>query len=372
LENNESLEVLEYIFYFVGGVQIIYFILYLIALSKEIVQKPGQALPVSVIICAHDEEQNLKELIPILLAQNHAEFEIIVVDDRSNDATFDLLLKETSKDHRLRMVHVNRTPPLFNTKKYALTLGIKAAKYEWILLTDADCRPNSKDWISSIAKHFSTDTHFVLGFSPYQFRPGFLNSFIRFETLISGIQFISFALLGIPYMGVGRNLSYRRSKFLEVKGFNNFIKVTGGDDDLFVNQHARKNNTAVCIDSDSLVTSFPKTTFSSFFTQKIRHLSVGKYYKFGHRMMLGLFTLSGLLTWFIGIPLAFFSERYYVVLGILVLRLIILVVTANVASKKLGQKVELWTVPFLDFIYAFYYLVTGMIALASKKVRWKN
>ena len=86
-------------------------------------------------------------------------------------------------------------------------------------------------------------------------------------------------------MGVGRNLSYRRSKFLEVKGFNNFTKITGGDDDLFVNQHARKRNTAVCVDDDSIVTSFPKTTFASFFNQKIRHLSVGKYYRFGHRVL---------------------------------------------------------------------------------------
>ena len=207
-------------------------------------------MPVSVIVCAHDEEQNLRDLIPLLLSQNHPDFEIIIVDDRSNDGTFDLLLQETSKDHRLRMVHVNRTPQLFNAKKYALTLGIKAAKYEWLLLTDADCRPDSKNWISSFTKHFSQTTQFVLGFSPYEKRPGILNAFIRFETLMSGIQYLSFASLGIPYMGVGRNLSYRRSKFLAEKGFNNFIKTTGGDDDLFVNQHARKANTAVCIEVD--------------------------------------------------------------------------------------------------------------------------
>lgn len=366
------MEVLLIIFLIVAGVQIIYFTLYIIALSRATIQKPSQSLPVSVIVCAHDEEQNLNELIPLLLSQNHPEFEIIIVDDRSNDATFDLLIKETSKDHRLRMVHVNRTPPLFNAKKYALTLGIKAAKYEWLLLTDADCRPNSKDWISSIAKHFSPATQFVLGFSPYQYKPGFLNSFIRFETLMSGIQYLSFALLGIPYMGVGRNLAYRRSGFLEVKGFNNFLKITGGDDDLFVNQHATRKNTVVCLGDESVVTSFPKTTFRSFFTQKVRHLSVGKYYRFGHRIMLGLFTLTWLLTWFIGIPLAFFSDIIYLIPGLLVLRLILVMVTANVASKKLGQKIELWTVPFLDFIYAFYYLVTGMIALATKKVRWKN
>ena len=366
------MEVLLIIFFVVVGVQIIYFTFYLVTLTKTPVKKPDQALPVSVIVCAHDEEQNLRELIPILLNQNHPEFEIIVVDDRSNDGTFDLMLQETSKDHRLRMVHVNRTPQLFNAKKYALTLGIKSAKYEWLVLTDADCRPNSDKWLSSMARHFSDTTQFVLGFSPYQHQRGFLNAFIRFETLISGIQYISFALAGIPYMGVGRNLSYRRSKFLEAKGFNNFTKITGGDDDLFVNQHARKRNTAVCVDDESIVTSFPKSTFASFFNQKIRHLSVGKYYRFGHRLLLAFFTLSWILTWFVGIPLVILSPLKYVVAGLLLLRIIIVVLTSNVASKKLHQKFESWIVPLLDFIYAFYYLVTGIKALATKKVRWKN
>ena len=148
-ENPASLEVLHIIFFTVVGVQIIYATLYIIALSKTAVQKATQSLPVSVIVSAHDEEQNLRDLIPLLLGQNHPDFEVIIVDDRSNDGTFDFLLQETSKDHRLRMVHVNRTPPLFNAKKYALTLGIKAAKYEWLLLTDADCRPESKNWVSS-------------------------------------------------------------------------------------------------------------------------------------------------------------------------------------------------------------------------------
>jgi hypothetical protein len=173
-------------------------------------------------------------------------------------------------------------------------------------------------------------------------------------------------------MGVGRNLSYRRTKFLEAKGYNNFIKITGGDDDLFVNQHARKNNTVVCIEAESIISSRPKTTFRSFFSQKVRHLSVGKYYRPGHRMMLGLFTLSWILTWFVGIPLAIFSAMPYVVIGLLIIRLIVFLLTVNTASSKLHQKVELWSVPLLDFIYAFYYLVTGIKALATKKVRWKN
>jgi hypothetical protein len=186
------------------------------------------------------------------------------------------------------------------------------------------------------------------------------------------MQYIAFALVGMPYMAVGRNLSYRRSRFLEVKGFNNFIKITGGDDDLFVNQHARKTNTAVCIEPGAIVSSLPKTTFKSFFRQKVRHLSVGKYYRFGHRVILGLFNLSWIVSWVLGILLAIFYEGTYLVLGLLLLRIVVFTISVNISSKKLHQKVELLSVPFLDFIYAFYYLVTGIRALGTKKVRWKN
>ncbi|WP_228450872.1 glycosyltransferase [Chryseolinea soli] len=366
------MQILEISFYVVVGIQIVYFLVYCIAFSKKQAEKQAVALPVSVIICAHDEEENLKELIPLLLAQDHPEFEIIIVDDRSNDGTFDLLLTETGKDHRLKMVHVNRTPPHVDTKKYALTLGIKSARYEWILLTDADCRPSGKDWISAMSTQFSDTTQFVLGYAPYMRKSGVLNAFIRFDTLVTAIQYIAFALLGRPYMGVGRNLAYRRSNFLEVKGFNNLLNVTGGDDDLFVNRHAKGSNTAVRMGAASLTHSFPKTTWKAFYNQKVRHLSVGRRYRIIPRFFLGLFMITWLLSWFGGIGLAFFSEQYYIILGLLVLRTIVFTITTQVAAKTLGERFEGWAVPVLDFIYAFYYLVTGLAASVTKKVRWKN
>ncbi|HEY3403977.1 MAG TPA: glycosyltransferase, partial [Ohtaekwangia sp.] len=286
--------------------------------------------------------------------------------------TFDWLLTETKKDHRVRMVHVNRLPPHVNGKKYAITLGIKAAKYEWLLFTDADCRPAGMDWIKSMSNGFSADSKFVLGYSPYLKGKGLLNHFIRFEALISGIQYLSFAVLGNPYMGVGRNLSYRRSLFLEAKGFNDTISITGGDDDLFVNRHANGGNTTVCIGGASLIYSIPQTTWSSFFTQKIRHLSVGKFYRFRHRALLGIFSVSWLVTWFAGFFLLCTTYGLYGVLGALLTRLLVFSLLVNKASEKLGQPFPVWAVLPLDFIYAFYYLVTGLVALVSKKVRWKN
>lgn len=364
------------IFFAAVFVQLIYLIVFIVAFSKGSKAKtpvdPPQTFPISVIVCAHDEENNLKELIPALLSQNYPDFEVIIVDDRSNDETFDLLLGETRKDHRLRMVHVNRTPEHVNSKKYAITLGIKAARFEWVALTDADCRPQSNEWLSSLNQAFTPDTTFVLGHSPYIKRSGFLNLFIRFEALITAVQYLSFAFLGNPYMGVGRNMAYRRSVFLKSKGFNQLLPITGGDDDLFVNRHANKSNTAVTIAAAAQVNSFPKTTWKSFYRQKVRHLSVGKHYKLSHRLMLGFFAFTWMLTWFLGVPLAILSPLYLWVLGALIIRILMLIITLRWVSRKLSHPFELWGIIPLDFIYVFYYLVTGLVALFTRKVRWKK
>jgi cellulose synthase/poly-beta-1,6-N-acetylglucosamine synthase-like glycosyltransferase len=357
--------------------QILYFIVFTVALNKQAprattVSPHASHDPVSIIICAHDEEENLRQLIPMLLNQNYETFEIIVINDRSNDSTYDFLLEEGKKDARIRMVNVDRIPPHVNSKKYSLTLGIKAAKYEWLLLTDADCRPESTNWISSMSTAFKDNTQFVLGFSPYQKSQGFLNLFIRFESLLTALQYISFGLLKNPYMGVGRNMAYRKSFFLAEKGFNQFMNVTGGDDDLYVNQHANSSNTALILDKDATIHTFAEETWSAFFRQKKRHLSVGKYYKRKHRFWLGLFLVSWLCSWLTVIPVLIFSGLHYWVLAAMVVRIIMLVICLRTSLVRLTHKFELWTVPFLDFLFSIYYLTTGLVTLGSKDVRWKN
>lgn len=212
----------------------------------------------------------------------------------------------------------------------------------------------------------------VLGFSPYIKSNGLLNSFIRFESFLTGIQFMSLAILGRPYMGVGRNLAYRKSLFLENKGFNTHLGVVGGDDDLFVNQHAEGKTTRICMGAETLMKSVPKTTWSDYYIQKLRHLSVGRHYKFLDKSILGVFTLTWLLTWLIVLPASLFTPLMEFILLTFMLRWILLVIVFRQASRKLGEPFEVWKVPFLDFIYAFYYLVTGPKALVSKKVRWKS
>jgi len=366
---------LQFIFVlFFGGVviQCLFIISFLLAFRKGQLEIDDVEMPISIIVAAHDELDNLKELVPLLLAQEYPKFEVIIVEDRCNDETFDYLREESKKDDRLRIVRIASKPDHVNGKKFALTLGIKAAVNDWVLLTDADCRPSSSYWVKEMSRACGEGKDLVLGYSPYQRGKGFLNSFIRYESLLAAIQFIGLAILGRPYMGVGRNLAYKKSLFLKSKGFHDHLGVTGGDDDLFVNQHATSGNTSVVLGENSIVTSIPKNSWAEFYMQKVRHLSVGKHYKASDKILLGLFSASLILTWSLLVPVALLFPIVYVVLGVFIIRWILLSILTHQASRKLGYAFEGWKTPFLDFIFVIYYLVIGLVALQTKRVRWKK
>lgn len=363
---------LVFLAWLVALVQVIYLARYLYAFRNQPTEAVVACPPVSVVVCAHDEEANLRELVPLLLAQDYPDFEVIVVEDRCNDGTYDYLLEATRQHPKLKMVRVKFLPEHVTGKKYAVTLGVKAALHDWILLTDADCRPSGNQWIRSMAARMTPEKQIVIGYSPYTKEEGYLNAFIRFESLITATQFIGRALLGSPYMGTGRNLAYRKSLFLDNKGFHGHLSITGGDDDLFVNRHATGLNTAVCLGEHSIMRSIPERTWSSFLHQKRRHLSVGKFYRQSDRWSLGLFGVTWILSWAM-LPATLLPQAIgYGAWAGLAVRIALLTVLVHRASRKMGEPFEAWKTPLLDFNYAIYYLGTGLSALASKRIRWKN
>ena len=221
-----------------------------------------------------------------------------------------------------------------------------------------------------MTSHFDTKTDFVLGYSQYEKKPGFLNLFIRYETLQTAILFFSSALGKDPYMGVGRNMAYRRKVFLEHKGFKGYYKVVGGDDDLFINKHAEGYNTKPVLNSEGIVYSVPKTSIRSYFRQKVRHMSVGKYYRFRHRLKIGVFSLTKFITWlsFLWLMLVPGFSWYVLISWITLMSLITL--QFQLSSKKLGDQFEIHFVPLLDLLYVLYLLGFGMVALIRKRIPW--
>lgn len=332
----------------------------------------SQAESLSVIVCAHNEHANLEKLIPAIFQQDYPQFELLVVDDRSSDGSDDFLKAAKQNYPALKIVRIEQAPPHFTAKKYALTMGIKHAKNDLLVFTDADCMPASPQWLAEMARPFAQEgVKINLGFSQYQQEKGFLNSFIRFETLLTGLMYLGAALAGSPYMGVGRNLAYRKSFFLEKKGFLKHRTLNGGDDDLFVNQNANKKNTRVSIGNNALVYSIPKRSVKEWYRQKLRHMVIGKWYKKRTKWRLGLFTAVQLLFWITFVALlSLWIEPYWVMGGFLI-RMISLYWVLIAGSKKLGAEYSTWYILLLDFLLVFYYIFIGLAALFTKKITWK-
>ncbi len=326
--------------------------------------------PVSVIVCARNEEANLKELIPLLLEQDHTEFEIIIVLDRCFDQSLDYLKSIEPHHPNLRTLIIDYVPDQFHPKKFGLTLAIKGAKYDWVLLTDADCRPASQKWVSGMTDHFSDQCDIVLGYSPYFQEKGPLNAYIRYETFNTAFQYLASSRIGIPYMGVGRNLAYRKSLFLDHLGFGIYQSITGGDDDLFVQYRAGRHNTEIAIGPDLLVYSKPKHKWGEYLKQKKRHYSVSKFYK---PIIIFRHILRGnihLLLWLSFTILAILNFETLLIYGTMIGVLALKGIFFKWSTQKMGQGYKFWFTPFLDLAYATFTPVISTVAFFRKNIRW--
>ena len=280
--------------------------------------------PVSVIICAKNEAQNLKQNLPRILNQNYRSFEVIVVNDGSTDDTENILLKLNIKYPNLRVVNTIDKPTESVGKKYALAKGIDTAKHDVLLLTDADCLPAGTQWLQKMQSMIANEVTIGLGYSPYQKTAGWLNRFIRFETVYTAIQYMSFALIGMPYMGVGRNLIYRKQLFDQAGGFQSHEKIASGDDDLFINQVATLHNTRIVLDPDTFVFSQGEKTWTAYFRQKARHYTTGKHYKLQHIILLGLLSLSHFIHFFGGFVLIYSFSTIFVTILLYGIRMLVI------------------------------------------------
>ncbi|MCS5490474.1 glycosyltransferase [Algoriphagus limi] len=346
--------------------------------SKKQKEQSENEEGVTVVISAHNEFKNLKVLIPKLFEQDYSNFDVLVIDDRSRDRTPRLLAEMMDRYPKLRTVTVKYTPDHVTSKKYALTLGIKVAKHDVILLTDADCIPASDQWIRKMTAPVRNEgMTFSLGFGGYEAIKGFLNTWIQFETIQTALFYLSFARWKAPFMGIGRNLCYRKSFFMDVKAFKDLWHFEGGDDDLFINKYATGKNTQVVIDSDARTISYPKDNWKDYFRQKKRHLHVGKQYKSQDKMKIGWFAFSHLLFWAGGIGLLIYLgleqnwEQFLIVFGIFLVRVLLVLWIYSSANRKLNGTKTRSNILINDFLYIWYFWGLGTFSHQSKDIKWK-
>lgn len=327
--------------------------------------------PVSVIICAKNESTNLRKYLPSILSQDYPTYEVIVVNDHSSDDSIDILSEMSRQYPHLRIIDLTDKNAAYVGKKMALSAGIGQANHDWLLLTDADCQPVSNQWIKEMMATKEHNKEIGLGYSPYIRYAGFLNAFIRYETLLTAFQYKSMALIKQPYMGVGRNLLYRKDLFYQAGGFASHLEVASGDDDLFISEVATGNNTFIVDTPDSVVYSVPKKTWSSWLLQKQRHLSTGKHYRPKIQILLGLFSITHFFhVFFLVLLLIFNFGTVFALVGI-ILRTLIIVLMCTAFRKKFREVNDWYWIPILDFIYPFYYMALTPYLISTKTKSWK-
>lgn len=365
------------IFFFIFiGVVVIQLFYYLIIFGKFSFAKAKKnnpkKIPISVIVCAKNEEENVAKFIPLLADQNYPNFEIVLIDDASSDETLEVFEAFEKQYNNVKLVKVANNEAFWGNKKFALTMGIKAATHEYLLFTDADCYPASNNWITEMSANFTMQKTIVLGYGAYEKIPNsFLNKIIRFETLLTAVQYFSWAKFGKPYMGVGRNLAYKKDEFFKVDGYRDHLKIRSGDDDLFINQVANNKNTSVCFTPDSVTYSKPKTTFSTWFTQKKRHISTASFYKTFDTFQLTVFFFSQILFLILPIILLIFQFHWIIVVSLIGFRYLFSWISLGFAAGKLKEKDVMFWFPIIEIILVFTQLNIFVSNIFTKPVNWK-
>ncbi len=367
------LDVLLIVLVVAACIQFFYFLFFFLRVSwyRNKTPKSIPLSPVTVIICAKDEATNLSKNLPAILEQDYQKYEVLVVNDNSVDQSLDILYDLSFKYPHLTIRDLKQESRVLLGKKYALTIGLKAAKYDIVMLTDADCVPSSKSWLKEMRLKFEESKDVVLGYAPYKKIPGLLNKCIRYETFWSAMQYLSFAMAGIPYMGVGRNLAYRKKLFFDKNVFAKNMHLASGDDDLFINEVATARNTKVQLSKESFVLSEPKKTWDEWFHQKRRHLTTGKHYRLIHQFLLAVFHLSHIVFYLTFILLIVYDTRYEEILVIFGFRYLFMLLIFYPAMKRLNSlDLFLWF-PLMDLLLNLYYIVMSPSLFNKKTTTWK-
>jgi poly-beta-1,6-N-acetyl-D-glucosamine synthase len=353
-----------------AAIQLFYYLFFYLAVYLK---KNGEARrivqPVSIIICARNEADNLQTFLPLILEQDYPDFEVIVVNDCSDDDSYLILGEFIAKYPHLRISTVNKDPKFTHNKKFAQFIGIKAARNEILLFTDADCRPESAKWLETMSSRFDEKISFVLGYGGYNNGKGLLNKYIRYDSFTIAMQYLGMAIRRIPYMGVGRNLAYRRSVFFSNKGFGSHNHVVSGDDDLLVNTLATGGNTAVEFSTQAHTRSVPYTEVNKWIIQKKRHFTTAPYYKFRDKLILTIEPFTRILFYTSFIILLSYTFLWPWVLAVFASRLITQIIVFLLNQKKLNEPGLLGYLLFFDI---FSPVINSIIYLSNNRSKSSN
>ncbi|SDR80614.1 Glycosyltransferase, catalytic subunit of cellulose synthase and poly-beta-1,6-N-acetylglucosamine synthase [Polaribacter sp. KT25b] len=327
-------------------------------------------IPVSVIILVKNQSEKLLKLIPLILEQSYETFEIVIINNASSDDTNDIIELFSKKHTNIKVVQVENNEAFWASKKYALTLGIKASKYDHLLFTNANCNPVSKDWISEMSKKFTSKKEIILGYRKYKKEKSIFNIFVRFDNLLTAIKCFGFAKMNSPFMAFEGNYAYDKPTFFKVNGFINHMKINFAEADLFIKDASQKENTTFCISESSFTEKDTPKSFSKWFSDKKDTAFIRKKYMFKHRFLLNTFAFTKILFYILA-TILFFTYPYQITLSIVLFYCLVYYIIIGISAKKLKEPQIIFFLPFLEIGLLLIQITIFISNLNSKPSHWK-
>ncbi len=352
-------------------IQLVYFWFFFsrLAFLKQQSHAGAGQPPVSVVLTASNQYEALSKNLPLLFEQDYPDFEVVVVNDNSDDDTDELLKTFAGKFPALRVVELTQSLNWFRGRKFPLSLGIKSAAHQLLLLTDANCTPEGPQWLQQMTSAFEGHTEMVLGYATCR-TGSHINSWLRFTAFYDAIFFLSAALAGIPFKGSGRNLSYKKALFYSHKGFSSHYTINAGDDELFVNKAATRRNVSVKVGSGAQVAFTKSSGFGTWLKSEKTRLQIRRYFKFRHRLLLHVFNLSNFLVYALLLFLLISGIQPLLVAGAFALRLLSQLLIFGLAQKRLTEKKLLLLSPVYEIFLILIDLCLWLMLIFTRKNKW--
>jgi glycosyltransferase involved in cell wall biosynthesis len=320
--------------------------------------------PVSVIICVKDDSINLSKILPLLLQQNYPEYEVIVVNDNSSDDSEEILkLAQNQYPHlQIRNLVAHKS---VHGKSVVLGVGIKAAKYNRIVVTDVACLP-STDWLKSVSTGF--DSEIVMGYTRYIA----VGKFVRIANYYESLFQLGYALNRRPYTASGENDSFRKELFF-AKGFNPLLRKPEKVEQVFFNSVMNKTNTSVVLLPDAIVASEKHLSVGNWCLECSLNLFSKRLFRRGARHVKSPEMISKTLFYISCIVAIIMSINETPLLasivGVFLLRLIIQIFVFVSTQKRLGEKRLLLHTLLWDFYSIIVYLYVALLFKHRKAIR---
>ena len=325
-------------------------------------------IPVSVVIVVRDDAAQVLQTLPYLLEQEYSFYEIVIVNDRSRDENSLHAIKEYKERYpNIKIVDLSTAVSTSRGKKMAISMGIKCASYDHILLTSPNCKPASRQWLSLMAQNFQFQHRIVLGYNTFDKKKGPYSHFLHYDNLVNAMQYFSHALMRSTYRGDLNNVAFLRQLFYNQKGFISYNHLLYGEEDIFIHRASSKNNTAIEFSPDAATVRQHTPQYRFWRIHKISLFYTRKFNSLKNRFLLGGFELTNLLFYILLVvsvitaihqPLAL-----YITLGIALLRIISLYIVTGISAKKLK---ETQIIPYFLFYDILFSILNPLYWLSAK------